>query len=98
MDEQSEIWIFFKEFEEKTNIKLPINITKTLCAMGYDKHAIGHVDASTLVDEIQDTVRNIMPSVISDNEKVAFFGPLFKENPKKICFLWRSQSYNQQID
>lgn len=86
MSDENGILDFFKEFEEKTKIKLPANISRTLCAMGYSKDSIGHVEHTTLIDEIQDTVRNIMSSLLSNDEKDAFFGQLFKDNPTNFVF------------
>lgn len=81
---ENDFTLFMKEFEEKEKVKVPFNIKKTLESMGYDRSTISHVDSSILIDEIQETIRTTMSSIILDGDKELFFGKIFKNNPSQF--------------
>lgn len=77
---------FIKFFEEKYNAEVPVNIKKTLEIMEYSRYTLSIANPEDLIAEIEETIRNVLPTCIDDFEKENYYGKLFKNCPEKFKF------------
>lgn len=86
MEDIGDLNELFEGFEQKNATEVPKNIKKTLKLMDYSRFMISKADAELLIEEIEDTLKNVVPSVIEENEKEEYFGKLYKNCPEKFKF------------
>lgn len=75
----------FDGFEEKNGTTIPKNIKKTLNIMDYSQFMIANADPETLVQEIEETIKYVLPSIIVEENEI-YFGKLYKNCPDKFKF------------
>lgn len=85
-DEFENLKVLFDGFEEKHCTYIPKNIKKTLNMMEYSQFMISAADPEVLIQELEETIKTVLPSFIDVKETEIYFGKLYRNCPDKFKF------------